>query len=213
MPSSCSGTVCTAGYANGGCCASAPYCTGSSMTVCSATCGTVFAACQATSDCCSGFTCSTGVCLPPVDAGSPDAGTGTCLTGSALCTTAGGGSAGRLVLGTVHCGDTTGSTTNHSPNTCFTGAVNAAPQQDWYFTASSTRSHTITVVPAATYRAEVFLRSVATCTTTGCLTGAVGTSAGATVTLTYSMTSGTTYVVIVGPGISGSSGSYTIRVQ
>ena len=53
---SCAGTSCTAGYANGGCCASAPYCINyySQPTYCRATCGAASEHCQAAGDCCSG---------------------------------------------------------------------------------------------------------------------------------------------------------------
>ena len=95
----CAYSICTQGFAQGGCCADAPYCTATGNLqgkVCLGICGGESNACGADSDCCDGLNCRRGRCEAATGAGCFDQactaglGGGGCCASSPVCGAASG---------------------------------------------------------------------------------------------------------------------------
>lgn len=106
----CAYSICTQGFAQGGCCADAPYCTASGNLagkVCLGICGGEGNSCGADTDCCDGLACRRGRCEAINGTGCADQG----------CTS--GFSAGGCCESAPVCGAVAGSTNTRCRSACM----------------------------------------------------------------------------------------------
>lgn len=117
----CAYSICTQGFAQGGCCADAPYCTATGNLagkVCLGICGGEGNACGADTDCCDGLGCRRGRCEAITGSGCADQG----------CTS--GFSAGGCCESSPVCGAVAGSTNTRCRSACMGPAQTCTSSAD-----------------------------------------------------------------------------------